>query len=154
MEAIDIISYVSKDLREAVDLYKKDLRALPEAALSTSPGGTARSPLDFSYEVIVVNERGAARIKGEDPGPWPYTSWVTAPAEWRNLDKICAGLDRSVESLIEGIGSDPFRKVAMGGEDKAVFQALLFFNMHIMYHAAQLNLIQAMHGDDAMHWME
>ncbi len=154
VEAIDIISYVSKELTESVTAYKKDLRALPASALANSPGGSARSPYDFTYEVVVVNERAAKRLTGEDPGPWPYTSWVTAPDEWQDIDRLCAALDDTATILIDGMGNEPFRKVSVGGEEKAAFQLIAFLSMHVMYHSAQLNMIQAMLGDDVMHWME
>ncbi len=148
----DLRDHAVKQLREAVAVYKSDLLALPVDALGVSPGGAARAPFDFTYEVIVVNQRVVSRLKGEDPGPWPFEGWATAPADMRDATKLIEALEATANDVDAALVGDIRRPVAMGSETKEAYQMAYFAGMHVMYHDAQLNQIQGLLGDTEMHW--
>lgn len=141
------------------DFYLKDLDALPEDKLGVSPGGKARTPYDFTYEVIVVNNRTAASLRGEDAGPWPFNDgWAVAPDDMKSKEKIKEALNESVENVLsamEGTSEEELtKKFLPEGRDEETSKASScnLVSYHMGYHGAQLNYIQAMGGDLEVHW--
>ncbi len=148
-----------KSLQQAKDCYAKDLKAMQEGQITESCGGSARSACDFSYEVAVVNHRILARMKGEDPGAWPFADgWAVAPEDYRSVSAIATNVDDSIKSmmsLIESFDEDKItEKFTVPGqtEETSIGELAVFASMHIMYHAAQLNFIQSLAGDLEVHW--
>ena len=136
--------------------YANDLRAMSEEQLAASPGGSARTPYDFTYECVYVNNRVAARLRGEDPGPWTNEGWMKAPDDFRNKDAALGGFEASVKSVLDGIDATPPEKlrdkIALPtGETSPLAMADLVAS-HLCYHDAQLNYHQAIHGDEEVHW--
>lgn len=152
MQAETLKKLLLDDIESARASYVKDLEALSEAALSASPGGNARSPYDFTYEVVIVNGRIATRMKGETPGPWPFETWAVAPAEFKNKETAISEFNASVQAVVEAVGDDVTREVPSGDGVASVYSLGKFCPMHVMYHDAQLNYVQAMQGDAEMHW--
>lgn len=139
------------------DAYAKDLAALSHSALDASPGGTARAPYDVTYEVAAVNNRMATILRGENPGAWPFESWAVAPAEFRDPERAVAELNASVNAVIDAIGkiddSDLLTERTLpSGRTDTPFGLAHFSAMHTTYHDAQLNYVQELSGDMAMHW--
>ena len=148
----DLKSLLLSNIEDARASYEKDLSTMSEAQLAHSPGGNARCPYDFTYEVVLVNNRVAMRLRGEDPGPWSFESWVTAPPEFRVKEAAIAAFNASVVTVLEAVGDDVTRNLDTANGPKSVFSMAHFCAMHIMYHDAQLNYLQAMNGDSEMHW--
>ena len=148
---IDLNSIVGKQLQTAKKFYVSDINALSEEKL-VQRIGNARSPYDFSYEVVMVNRRIAARLRGEDPGDWPFEGWSVAPDEFCNKATATKEVEDSLTEVEDAIGADASRTVTTPEGDKSAFEIGSFAALHVMYHGAQLNYIQAMGGDVEVHW--
>lgn len=152
---IDVKDYAESSLRGARDRYIQDLEALTADQLDASPGGSARSPYDFTYEVVIVNRRFVNRLRGETPPPWPE-GWIVAPSEFRDKATAIAELRASVDEIFAEVDPVPAaeydRAVPVSDGSMTTFALVCFVANHIMYHGAQLNYVQALLGDESMHW--
>ncbi|MES1227824.1 MAG: DinB family protein, partial [Armatimonadota bacterium] len=111
---------------------------------------------DYTYEVVLVNERTRKRMLGEDPGPPPTEGWMTCPEEMLDREKLAKALVDGAEQILSDYDAL--------GEDKALMplqtpygertpaDLLTFMAIHTMYHDGQLNLLQSLYGDDKMNW--
>jgi len=137
------------------DVYVKDLTAMTHEQLMDGRGG--RVPYDFTYEVAVVNRRVAKRLRGEDPGDWPYDGWITAPEEFRNKEAITREFLAATDEIVSAFDSmndeQVMGDVATSEGTKPVLDMMQFAAMHTMYHDGQLNQLQAQAGDMEVHWM-
>lgn len=149
--------FIADQIEKAASRYVIDLAALNEESRAQSPGGSARSAYDYTYECAVVNRRVAARLRGEDPGPWPFgEGWAQAPAEFRDAETAGAELKSSAEELVSAWNAFPEERIEQpivltSGDAKPV-ELVHLCAVHLNYHDAQLNLLQAMSGDESMHW--
>ncbi len=142
---------------QATSFYVNDLEALTHEQLDKSPGGKARAGYDFTHEVIVVNNRIACQLKGEDPGPWPFEDdWAVCPDSDRNKETVISQVKESSEAIVAAIDQVPdekFNEKFKLGERETSYSGMVgMAGMHLMYHAAQLNYIQSMEGDLEVHW--
>jgi hypothetical protein len=152
--------HLEKGIREAGDTFVKDLEAMPQDVLDRSPGGTARTPFDYSYEIAIINKRLAARLRGEDPGAWQFADvkWVTCPAEFRDKDKMVSFVSESFNEIHRAWSAFDEANlekpiVLPKGETTALELGAMAFS-HAVYHDGQLNYAQSMSGDDEMHWQD
>lgn len=155
----ELKDFLSERTSQAAGFYVRDLEALTHEQLDKSPGGSARSGYDFTYEVVVVNKRIACRLRNEDPGPWPFgEGWAVCPDSDRVKDKLAAMILSSAQEIVDAIPGVPDEKFAesfeLNGNTTSFADMVGLASMHIMYHCAQLNYIQAMAGDMEMHWMD
>lgn len=155
MIVMDHKTIAIEGLRHAFEVYVKDLEALPEDAIIKSPGGKARTVADFTYEVIEVNDKLCAVMRGEETGPWPE-GWTVAPDHLNSksalIEAFRAAADRTLaaaESYDESGMTEPIEG-PRGPTTR--FQRFQFMSMHTMYHCAQVNYVQCLMGDDAWHW--
>lgn len=149
--SFDHKGYATTQLTNAKGYYLSDLQAMNEDDL-LGKEGEARSPIDFTYEVVIVNRRIASRMRGENPEPMKFEGWMVAPADFRNKDRAIKEFDESAQEMIDAVGDDPLRTVQMPDRTTTAFELANFGALHMMYHDAQLNYIQALKGDMAMHW--
>ncbi len=154
---VDIKGHIAERISNAGSCYAGDLQAMSEELLGRSPGGVARTPYDFTYEVIFVNRRLATRIKGEDPGPANVNGWIVAPEEYKNKERILSDFNESVQQVLSawnGLAEDQLeREIPLPqGDPTSPIKLASLCASHITYHDAQLNYIQAMQGDGEMHW--
>ena len=156
--ALDLKSYSKQNLEDARDRYLEDLAALPDTAFDQSPGGEARSPAHFTYEIVCVNRRLATRLRGEDPGPFNPSLWETTPDEYRGLALASQAFSNSTEEFLEALESIPVeemeREIQTPSGSTTPFDLAMFCAMHINYHDGQLNYIQSLHGDVDIHWTD
>ena len=156
MEAIAVKELISKQLESARDRYIKDFDAIDEPALGQSPGGVARSPFDFTYEVSFVNKRIAKRLRGEVPEVVDMTGWMRAPEEFRSKGVAIAEFKASTDEVITAWKAIPegelTKKIELPGGDSSPFNMATLCLGHVTYHDAQLNYLQSLTGDDEMHW--
>ncbi|HRF59024.1 MAG TPA: DinB family protein [Fimbriimonadaceae bacterium] len=153
----DLKSHIRARIAEGTGMYIQDLEAMDAELLGKSPGGVARSAYDFTYEVVVVNRRVAARLRGDDPGPWPSEGWMTAPDDFKNKEVAVREMKASSEEVLAAwdaldAGAIETPIVLPTGETTPMSMASLIAT-HAVYHDAQLNYIQAIAGDGEMHWM-
>ncbi len=145
-------------IKGAADRYLSDLRSLTDEQFSQSPGGTARPPADFTYEVMFINERIAKRLRGEDPGPFKFEGWMKAPSDFGTREEVVAKFEKSTNQIIEALETTPVeemeRKITTPGGETSPFDLVTFGALHINYHDAQLNYIQSLNGDTEMHWQD
>jgi len=136
----------------AGEVYAKDLQALSEDALARCPGGVARSPYDFTYEVIFLNRRIVTRLTGGDPGAFPSDGWMTAPGEFKSKDQCIADFEASVKDVLAAWNAIPEEKLGEAYGPATAVELASLSATHMSYHDAQLNYVQAMNGDADMHW--
>jgi uncharacterized damage-inducible protein DinB len=149
-------NHLVKGVASAAKSYRQDFEALTHEQLAASPMGQARAPYDFTYEVVVVNKRIAARLRGEDPGAWTAEGWMTAPEELKDKAALMASFDASVDELTSAIQSIPAeemgREIVLPNTTTNPLDLATHAVVHMTYHDAQLNYVQELHGDMAVHW--
>ncbi len=154
MDNAVLVKFLHDQFKTNRDFYVKDLEALSEEALSTPFAGNARTPYDITFEVVEVNKRVHARLAGVEPGPWPFADgWATAPESFKYKVIAIAELVKSVDAIVEAMGDDMSKVIESAQGPKTVFEIAAFAPLHMMYHDAQLNYVQSLHGDSEMHWM-
>ena len=146
-----------KAVEQATAFYIKDLEVMTDDQLLQSAGGTARKAIDFSYEVGEVTLQFASRLKGEEPAPsLSGDEWAVAPEGLRSKVAMIEYIKSASDELIsaaKAIPEDEIGKlVGSPGRERPAYALVNFGGMHIMYHDAQLNFIQSLKGDLAMHW--
>ena len=157
MDAQAVKTFFVEQIKWGRDAYIRDLEALGEEDLANSPGGTARSAYDYTYEVAFNNERFAARLRGETPKKTPE-GWMSAPTDYRNKQAAIEYIRTSTDEFLaafEAVPAEDLLKTIVLENDTS--NALEYANMctsHMGYHDAQLNLVQSMRGDSKMHWFE
>lgn len=148
--------HLTGKLEFAKKAYAGDLRAMNEEQLTSSSGGSSRSAADFTYEIVTINKRISKRLRYEDPGEFKFDGWVKAPEEFQNKDTIIAQLEESMAEIIEAFANVPeeemFRKIETPTGETSPMDLAGFAVDHMTYHDAQLNFIQALNGDEEMHW--
>lgn len=154
----DLKTYALKQLEDAKDRYLRDLAALPDIAFSETNGGASRAPASFTYEIICVNSRFVKRLKGEDPGPFDPNMWAEIPADLVQREGASEAFTNSMSEVIEQIqsldDSEMLREIQTPGGTTSPFDLALFCGAHVNYHDGQINYIQAIRGDAAMHWQD
>ncbi len=144
-------------LEQATTFYLKDLETLTEEQILGCAGGAARRPVDFTYEVALINRRIAARLTGAEPPPAPEgDDWWIAPDDLQSKAAISAYMKESCDQLLTAARSipeaDAGKLIGTPGSERPAFALAQFASMHTMYHDAQLNFIQSLCGDLKMHW--
>lgn len=152
----ELKDHLIENVKSARHLMLSDLKAMSHEQLALQPGGGARAAYDYVHEVSVVNMRIAAVLRGEEPGPWPYEGWVTAPEDQRTPEAAASSIDACSQAVIDALGDFPAERLneemqRPSGPTTARKMADLVA-VHMMYHDGQLNLVQAMTGDQEVHW--
>ncbi len=156
---VDLKKPILQELKDSGKRYLQDLDALSEDAVLSSPMGGARTAADMTYECTVVNKRMADRVRGNDPGPWPFADgWAVAPEDQRTKSALIAGFSKSFDDLVaaaESVPEEEFdRGVPTSDGETPIWQLISFASLHLNYHCGQLNYIQSLHGDMAVHWTD
>lgn len=137
-------------------MYLCDLKAMSHEQLSLQPAEGARCAYDFTFEVVALNERFAKRFRGEDPGPWPFEDWVTAPENWHSPENAAKAFEDSMADLRKAFDAIPeekfFERITLPNGETSFEELCRILVSHLSYHDGQLNLIQIMTGDSKVHW--
>jgi hypothetical protein len=147
-------------IEHAITHYMQDLEAMSEEQIVGCAGGAARKPVDFTYEVAIVNKRIAARLRGTTPPQEPLetegSDWWVAPSELQSKEAITAYMRQANEDLLSAAKAIPEEEgdklVGAPGAERPAFAMAQFAALHTMYHDAQLNFIQTLAGDLNVHW--
>lgn len=154
--AYDFKTKATEAFAGATKRYIDDLNAMGEDQLTTCPGGCARTPADFTHEVTFINRRIAKRLNGQDPGPFEFKGWMTAPDEMRTKAAAVKEFQESAKEIEDALANIPeeemLRKIETPSGETSPYDLVTFCAMHIIYHDAQLNYIQSLGGDAEMHW--
>ncbi len=136
--------------------YLKDFSFIPVDRIAASPGGVARAPIDFTYEVAYINRRVAARLRGEEVPPFKMEGWITAPEEFLDVAKMAIEFQAAVDDVLESLDKFPAedleKEIDIQTGKTTAKSMLNMVATHITYHDAQLNYIQSLYGDDEVHW--
>jgi len=149
--------FFQKKIESARDLYIKDLESMSQEDLGKSAGGAARTPFDFTFETVFVNKRISTRMRGETPEAMSGDDgWMTAPTEFCDKAKAVAQFKDSMDEILTSWSKVDEAKllepIALPSGETSLANLALFACVHNSYHDAQLNLIQAINGDDKIHW--
>lgn len=154
----DLKAKALTELRDVQKRYLTDLRALPDEAIAKSPGGAARPPASFTYEITAVNKRLMTRMKGGDPGPFDPNIWKETPSEFETKDGAAKAFSDSLDEMIAIIEAtdeaDMLKEITTPSGVTSPFDLAEFCAYHINYHDGQLNYIQALNGDADIHWSD
>lgn len=152
---MELMNFAAKSLERIRGQYRVDIAALSDAQLLGENQKAGRRPVDFVYEVALVNTRIANRLESIAVAPMSE-DWTTAPDEMLSREAIVKCLDDSFEQLVSAIRAIPEseadKPIPTPSGDTPAFQLVIFAAMHCTYHDGQLNLIQALGGDMEWHW--
>jgi hypothetical protein len=151
-------------LMQLCDFYCKDILATPDAILVASPGGIARSPQAFTIECMSSCEWAIKALEGDDapgdddPTTMPAESYEAILKETQNAQGLAERLRAICERLSAAMlatSTERFNTVVTApfGVDMPISAICNMFVNHLWYHDGQLNLIQALNGDETVHWM-
>lgn len=135
--------------------YLKDLAALSHEQLASRPNELARSPYDFTYEVIYVNRRLAQRLRGETPEPATDDGWMKAPIEFQDKERAMNEFETSMDEVLaawDGYDLPLDTPIQLKSSTTNALNLGYMAAHHATYHDAQLNYLQSLNGDDQMHW--
>lgn len=111
--------------------------------------------MDYTLECAVFARKVAAALRGGSHPGIPEEKWEAA---WRGLtlEEACAEVQAATDELIDAWNSMPageLTKPISGffGEHQA-HQMVFYVIQHFSYHDGQVNYVQALNGDGAMHW--
>ena len=157
MQPAAIKDFIREQIVSAKSDYAKDLEAMTHEQLGTRPKGSARSPYDFTFEVVFVNKRIAKRLRGETPEPVPEDSgWMTAPDSFQNKEQAKKEMDDSMQEILDAFDKVPAddlgKTIQLPASETSAFKLGYFAAHHANYHDAQLNYIQSLNGDEKVHW--
>jgi hypothetical protein len=148
---------VRAELVSTRDCFVKDIESTSHEVLNGGGGvPEVRSPYDFVFETAFVNRRFAKLMRGEELEPWPFKTWATAPAEYCEKAAAAADLNASFDEVAAAWDSlsddDVTREVKTRTGTSTAFELALSAISHGSYHDGQLNYIQTLTGDSAIHW--
>jgi len=147
---------VAKSFVEGIrDMYVRDLEELSEEdILNPNLGDKVRSPIDFTYEIIVVNKMIGMRLNGQTPPARDQEGWIVAPEDFRSKAKAIQGITESMDAILLQLDgeTDLTRSVEIFGRERSAFEGYMIIATHTMYHVGQLNYLQSMRGDGENHW--
>jgi uncharacterized damage-inducible protein DinB len=147
-----------QNLDRAERFLLADVAAMSDGQLNASRGGAARKAYDLLYEIAGVNRWMAARLRGEDPGPRPFAegAFPTAPPELCHKNRILSLLKESFKDLrvaFENLPPDSLLEPMPNSERPVTpLETIIVAASHTFYHDGQLNYMQALDGDSAIHW--
>lgn len=144
-------------VRNLADMYCKDLRALTPEGYSVSAGGVARTAQNFTAEVAGFNFMITSIINGEAPSMPNDEEREAFVASLDTIEKGCEAITNSANAFASALESSDRNFAEMitvpWGAQMSLYAFANIAANHIMYHDAQLNFIQSLHGDAEMHWM-
>ena len=146
-------------ITNAATTYVADLKHIPAHKLTVSPGGVARSPLNFTAECIGFNNMIADLLTGGSPTMPSPDAMERFYASIDTFEKGRDGMEASaakIKAALEAIDSAKLDEVitAPWGAPMPLGVLTRIAASHMTYHDGQLNYIQALYGDGEMHWGE
>jgi hypothetical protein len=158
MDSIDAKGYLSGWLQGLKDMYTADVRAIPEDKWNATFGGCTRPASELTADALGLLDWTSYRLRGE------------AAEDWQNVNKPaiaakCSTRDGALECLNDCVSrfSESFKDANPAnlnqsiqtpwGMETPLFMVAQIAVSHLWYHDGQLNYIQALLGDDKVHWM-
>lgn len=139
-------------------MYAKDLRALTDEAYQQPCGGKARTMQEVTAEVAGYNMMVAGILAGQAPQMPSDDQRAAFTASLASREKGIEAVVSSSNMLADAILAAGDRlgtmTAAPWGEEMSLYQMANIAANHILYHDGQLNVVQSLHGDPAMHWFD
>ena len=157
-QQLDAVAELASFARSSADFYGKDLLALPASAYGQPYREGARTIQEVTAEVCGFNFYMTSALKGEAPANPSKEERQAFAATLDTPEKGAAAVKASTEALADSMlaNRDAFSEMIpapWGAEISKFGMALIAIN-HIMYHDAQINYLQSLHGDQEMHWFD
>jgi uncharacterized damage-inducible protein DinB len=140
--------------------FLKDLTALSDEQLNSKPNGVARRPIDFSYEVVTVNQ-GILKALKQEPADESRAEdekdgiWTAAPEGYTRAQlevDLVASIDAIIE-FISGLSEEQLSaNIPSWCGEVPLFSFASFAGTHTNYHNAQLAYVAQLSGDLSNHW--
>jgi len=152
-----LADFMIDSFRSATQRFTEDLAVLDHEDLAKTMGEGGRCAYDFIYEVAIINARLAMKMRGEDPGPpaWDFgKEWLKAPEAYRTKDAATDYFKGRADELMAEYAKVESPVMLENDAPTTMFKNLQFLMGHTMYHDAQLNFLQSLKGDMAVHWSD
>ena len=155
-EALDFRSGLVGWLDMLASFFCKDIRALPDEALTKSPGGVAKAPATIAAEVVSMCDWCAGALRGDVEAT---TEDEMGLPQYTTKEQICDAVASSASNLgaaIRGASDETLATVVTPPWQMPAPMAVhaqVAVN-HIWYHDGQLNYLQALSGDGSVHWRD
>ena len=155
---LDAVSELASFARNCAEFYAKDLNALPEGAYSQPYREGARTIQEVTAEVCDFNQYMVSALKGQPKAPPTEDERKAFAASLDTPEKGAAAVRESANAMADALiaGRDSLSEMmaAPWGTEISKFGMALIATNHIMYHDAQINYLQSLHGDQEMHWFD
>ena len=155
---IDAISSLNGWLQGLTGMYVADITAIPDDKLDWCPGGCARTAKSITTEVIGMCYYTAAILKGQEPSMEEMEAMSSNLGDLDTKAKMIDAFQAGTKAMSEALAtadSETLNKVITPPwqMDAPVYMIAQIMVNHIWYHDGQLNYIQALLGDEKVHWM-
>lgn len=157
VEGIDARGYLGGWLHALVDMYTKDVNALPEDKWSATHGGCTRSAQSVTADTIALLRWTTSALQGNviDYG-MEYMDQVAAeiPTRADATAKLSEAAQAFTGALKNASDEDLNKMVTPPWQmDAPLYMLAQIAVSHVWYHDGQLNYIQCLLGDEKVHWM-
>ena len=151
------LTHLRESTRRHAGFFANDLKAFPEAALTASPGGGARTPLNITAEVALINGYIAAMLTGEATGRLSEDERAAYFARFDTRENAVTLFQSETDRLLVAIDAvDPSRWGEIVphpfGHEDTLYAVAALAALHMMYHDGQLGYNQTLQNDPVNHW--
>jgi len=155
----NIIPEAKAELTRAKERAERALATTPDDKINWSPGPCARTPI----QLVAHGAMGISGIQGMLVGkPFPYagiveadTAWRAAEKEFTNREQVLALLEQSSAEYLAWLDTLTAEQLASTLElpfgSFPMAAAITFAADHLRNHAAQIDYIQTVYGDQDWH---
>jgi hypothetical protein len=155
---IDARAFLAGWLEQLTGMYVVDINAIPDENWPQSQGGVARACPELNADTVNMLIYTTLAIKGEAEGfafetnyPKLTEASATKEAAIQVFKEASAGLatairEASEEAMLAPVAT-PF------GMTMPLFSLAQIAVSHVWYHDGQFNFVQALLGDEKVHWM-
>lgn len=153
----DLKAFISEKLDMVSFLFTRDMEALSHDQLNHSAAGCARTGYDLAFEIVSTNGLFAKIVRGEAIEPISFDGWIISPDDFKDKDSAIEAVRASfadMKASLLGCSDEDLNATIdtpIGSKSRADIAFMSVY--HGGYHSGQLNYIQTLHGDGAMHWM-
>lgn len=145
--------------RQLGQMYSKDLEHVPDTTITNSPGGAARSVGNFTAEVVGLCLMTVKALQGEQLQFPPEEVQAEFAAKFTTREFCQEQVQKAANALADALEAATDEQLetqitAPWGQPLSAFGFATIASNHILYHDGQLNYIQALNGDGAIHWMD
>lgn len=157
--SIDAVANLSNWIQGLTGMMTADIHAIPQDKLTWSPGGVARPANALIVEVAGLCRYTAAILRGDEPGEIPSEEQIQAIVNSTTthaaLAKALGDASAELTTALSNATNETLNKTVTPPWklDCTVYMLAQITASHIWYHDGQLNYIQALLGDEKVHWI-